>query len=322
MDLTEFFDEIIDPSTERLGLFGMAHEILFDGRAFIVSHKVSKNVLTDFDGRLSRYLAAVHGRGLPGASVETWIRDVATGRSWSPYPIRNVASLPEALSLAALLALGPEQQMYVNLGAWMSDEQSLEQERIITSETVAALEQALVVCRLIGSTEFLEVSGDFERLLVKPAGARLDTISIDMQRGIISIPTTAEMGGTAYQGPLFGFEKIVNSHQSVIAYLGKARHAVASAKEQAILSFREHAEDRIHQFDAALAGRPLTGYRLDSATALIARLQTGLGDTLLGLSEAAQITALDWATQFSSASLLDHEMGDDPGLPPGPRLVS
>lgn len=325
MEDTEFFDAIINPSTERIGLFGMAHDITFDGRNFVVLHKVSKNVLTEFDNRLSCYLAAVHGIGLPGAAVETRIRDVSTGRSWSPYPIRHVATVPEALVLAAELALGPEAQMRVRMGAWMSEDGVLDQERLITVDTVASLERAIANCRLIGTTEFLEISGDYDRVLVRPVGSKLDVMVMDLGRGTISVPTTSELSGTAYQGPLFGFEAALRQNAAVANFVSKARHAVATAKEEAILSFREMAEERIHEFDAAIGGRPLVGYRMSGASTLIARLQAGLGSSLLGLSEAAQVTALDWAEMVDVSELSALESGgpsDDPRLPPGPRLVS
>ena len=74
MDHVRLFESIAEPSTERLRLFGLAHEALADGRPVIVSHLVSKNVFTSFDMALSRYLAAVTGTGLPQASVETRVR--------------------------------------------------------------------------------------------------------------------------------------------------------------------------------------------------------------------------------------------------------
>ena len=327
MDISDsdFFDEIIDPSTERLGLFGIAHDITFDGRNFVVLHKVSKNVLTEFDKCLSCYLSAVHGAGLPGAAVETRIRDVTTGRSWSPYPMRHVSSIPEALSLAAELALGPEEQMKVRMGAWSSEETGLEQERVISTDTVGMLQKAIENYRLLGSTDFLDISGDYDRLLVHPAGSDLGVMVMDMSRGTLSIPAQDEQQSNAYQGPLYGFEAALRENAPVIDYVSKARRDVANAKEKAILKFRELAEERIHEFDAAIGGRPLVGYRVTGASTLIARLQAGLGSSLLGLSEAAQVTALDWAENVNPQDLpkLGSDKADeDPRFPPGPRLVS
>ena len=60
--------------------------------------------------------------------------------------------------------------------------------------------------------------------------------------------------------------------------------------------------DRILAFDRALAGRPLDGHRLDAAVALVERLKAGLGGSLNGLSEDAQITALDWSAAIASGN--------------------
>lgn len=297
MDQYRFFETVIEPSIERLGLFGVAHDVHFDGSNFVVMHKVSKNVFTDFDRKLSRYLAAVHGKGLPNATVQTSIRDVASGRTWSPYAPRHAASVPHALAMAGRLALGSEKAANVRVGAWMNDTIGADQNYDVTEESIEMLERALGICRRIGSIDFLELSGDFERLLVRPIDSKLDMVSIDLNRGMISIPTVSEMGGAAWQGPIFGFEKAIRQAPAITAFLSRARHFVALAQEDAIQAFREASEERIISFNQALAGRQLSGYRLDGATALVSRLQAGLGDTLLGLSEAAQMTALDWAVQ-------------------------
>ena len=297
MDQYKFFETVIEPSVERLGLFGVAHDVHFDGHNFVVLHKVSKNVFTDFDGKLSRYLAAVHGRGLPAATVQTTIRDVGNGRTWTPYAPRHAASVPHALAIAGRLALGGEKAANVRVGAWMNEATGAEQSFKVSGESIEMLDRGLEICRRIGAVDFLEISGDFDRVLARPLGSKLDMISIDLNRGMISIPTVSEMGGSAWQGPIFGFEKAINQAPAIMAFLGRARHAVSTAKEDAIHAFREAAEQRILSFNEALAGRQLSGYRLESATALVSRLQAGLGDSLLGLSEAAQMTALDWAVQ-------------------------
>ena len=320
MEQIKFFESVVEPSIERLGLYGFAHDVNFDGRHFVVSHKVSKNVLTEFDARLSRYLAAVTGMGLPAATVETRIRDVDTQRSWSPYPARHVAAVPNAMATAVQLALGSEERIRARMGVWMSDDQNFDQERELTSETVSALEQAIAVCKQIGPIEFLDISGDLDRVITRPLGAKLDMLSIDIERGMVSVPTTSELGGFAWQGPFYGFEQTVRKQPQVKTYMARARHEISIAKEEAIYAFREAAEARIMQFDGALAGRELTGYRMESAKALVSRLQAGLGDTLLGLSEAAQLTALDWASEVRSLPAPENGR-DDPNAPSRPRLV-
>lgn len=320
MDQEKFFETIVEPSTERLALFGIAHDVHFDGCNFVVSHKVSKNVLTDFDGKLSRYLAAVTGVGLPGATVETRIRDVATSRSWNPYPARHAHSVPHAMAIAMRLTLGAEKAMPVRVGAWVGNDIGSGQEQTVNSEAVETLERALEVCDTVGTVDFLEVSGDFERVLARPRGTTMDMMVMDLHRGTISIPSVSDMGGSAWQGPLHGFEKAVNHAPAITSFMARARHAVAVAKEDAIHAFREAAEDRIKDFNDALAGRQLSGYRLEGASSLVARLQAGLGDTLLGLSEAAQMTALDWASQVRELPASPRGTAQPPA-PSRPRLV-
>lgn len=295
MDHVRFFESIAEPSTERLRLFGVAHEAMAEGRDIVVSHLVSKNVFTSFDRRLSRYLAAVTGTGLPHATVETRVRDGASGRTAAQGTPRHAASAPAALAIAARLALGSEACVSTRLGNWNAGEDGLGREQVITAYMVDALEHALGICARIGAADFLEVSGDLERVLVRPAGTDLDVMVIDLQRGTVAVPVAPGEGGGTVQAPLFGFDESAQTMPSVGSYLGRARHAVAAAREAAIAEFREAAEERIIQFDVALSNRPLTGYRLEAATSLVARLQTVLGDSLVGLSEAARVTALDWA---------------------------
>lgn len=321
MDQIRFFETVVEPSTQRLALFGIAHDVHFDGRNFVVSHKVSKNVLTEFDGKLSRYLAAITGMGLPGATVETRIKDVASGRSWSPYPARHAASVPHALAVATRLTLGDEKAMPVKVGAWVNNELGAGQEQTVTLDTVETLDRALEVCASVGTVDFLEISGDFERVMARPRGTAMDMLVMDLHRGTISIPTVSDMGGSAWQGPLHGFEKAVNHAPAITSFLARARHAVAVGKEEAIHAFREAAEDRIKAFNDALAGRQLTGYRLEGASSLVFRLQAGLGDTLLGLSEAAQMTALDWATQVRELPPAQRGSTNQPAVAARPRLV-
>ena len=320
MDQVRFFETIAEPSTERLRLFGLAHDGVAEGRAVIVSHLVSKNVFTGFDTRLSRYLAAVTGTGLPQATVETRLRDPATGRSASHGAPRHAASAPAALAIAARLAIGGETLVNARLGNWNAGEDGLGREQAITAYMVEALEQALAICNRIGAADFLEVSGDLERVIVRPAGADLDVLAMDLQRGTVAVPAAPGAGGTV-QAPLFGFEEAAQSMPAVGGYLGRARHAVAAAREAAIADFREAAEERIMQFDAALANRPLTGYRLEAATSLVARLQAVLGDSLVGLSEAARITALDWAALMTCPAADARNPAAQPHAALSPRLI-
>ena len=65
-----------------------------------------------------------------------------------------------------------------------------------------------------------------------------------------------------------------------------------------IIHTRSAAEQRIHEFDRALAGRHLAGHWLKGASALIARLRAGLGDGFAGIAEDARGKTLDWCAEI------------------------
>ena len=302
MDRASLFENIVAPSIERLGLFEIVHDGQYDGRDFRVTHRISKHVFTEFDAKLSKYLAAVQGMGLPGASVETKIHDPRKDRTWSPYPVRQVLAVPDALLAGTRLALGDRETVDARIGGWVNKDARPHREVELTDETAGMLERSLKLCLEMGSTEFLEISCDHERVLARPAGSEMGMMVIDITRGVVTVPEVGRSATGHWQGPLYGFEESMRTVNVVTDYIAQARHEVAHAKEDAILNFREAAEKRIMQFDDALGDKGLTGFRLKAAEALVSRLQVGLGDTLLGLSEAAQITALDWADQVSDAA--------------------
>lgn len=304
MNTEELFKKFIEPSTEQIGLFGISKESNLDGRTCLVTYKISRNVFTDFDGKLSRYLAAVRGTGLPEASVETRLRDTPGAEMRTVQPVRQVQSVPDALATAARLALGEAKSARVRMGAWLNDAAGPGREWEISKETIETLDRALLVCQQLGSVEFLEISGNFERVLVRPSDSDLEMITIDLRQGTIDVPEVGAAQGSAWTGPVFSFEKAAAQVPAVINYVGRAQHSVTSAKERAILTFREAAESHIMNFNAALAGRPLADYRLERATSLVARLKAGLGGSLLGLSETAQMTALDWVTHLDDTTRL------------------
>jgi hypothetical protein len=303
MDHVRIFESLAEPSAERLRLYGIAYEAAAGARSVAVSHLVAKNVFTSFDARLSRHLAAVTGAGLPHATVETRVRELATGRTATQGSLRHAASAPAALAIAARLALGSADRVAVRVGNWNAGDEGLGQERVLTAHAVEALERALGICARIGVPDFLEISGDLDRVLVRPAGAGVDVMVMDLGRGTVAVP--AVEGGSPVQTSLFDFGSAADTVPAVAAYLARARHAVAAAREAAVREFREAAEECIMRFDAALAGRPLTGHRLEVAASLVARLQAVLGDSLAGLSEAARVTALEWAGLMPCASAPD-----------------
>jgi hypothetical protein len=327
-DRDGFFEAVVEPSIQRLALFGVAHDVSFDGRNFVVSHKISRNVLTEFDASLSIYLSALTGNGMPGATVESRIKDLETDRSWAPYPARHAASVVDALAIAAKLALGDEQSMPVRFGPWHGEDRGADQLCELSQDLIAKLDEALWICRQIGTPDFLDLSGDFDQIMVRPRDAGMDMLTLDIFHGRITVPSVGDSKVPPYQGPLFNFARQMKEESQVALYMARAGHAVAAAKEEAVRHFRLNAEERIIQFSDALDGRMLDGYLMESAGTLVARLKAGLGDSLLGLSEEAQVRALDWATLVggTGAPQIESQEQNTNALPDkskdGPRLVS
>jgi hypothetical protein len=169
--------------------------------------------------------------------------------------------------------------------------------RSVSADDIEALNSALAVCRYLGAAEFLDISGDFDIVIVGPPGD-LSPIIMHLQNGSVSVPCTNGQSITPFECPIHGFAGHVAGNVLAQGYLARARQALVAAKEAAVMEFRAEAEKRILSYDRVLAkrahGRTLDGYRLDATMALVERLKAGLGSGLNGLSEDAQVTALDW----------------------------
>lgn len=296
-DLT-IFETIVQPSVEKIALVDVQYPDVSDGRACIVSHVIHRNVFTGFDQKLSRHLAAIRGSGFPAISATIRIREPHATAPWKEGRALHFASVPHALRGIANRALAERETVDLFLASVETTSELGAPDgttRTVTRDDVKALGAALEFCRAFGAYEFLQVSGDFDLLLVQPASSDLNPVSMDLYRGVISLPSAYGRSNDGFEGALFDFRRHASEHRAVRNYLANARHAVAAAKEDAVLTFRAAAEDRILSFDRALCGRVLEGHRLDAVMSLVARLRAGLGDDLAGISEDARITALDWA---------------------------
>ncbi len=116
-----------------------------------------------------------------------------------------------------------------------------------------------------------------------------------LKNGNVSVPCSNGTTITPFECPLHGFGVHVSDNVLAQGYVAQARHALIATKVAAVMEFRAMAEARLVNFDRALAGRPVEGARQEIASALIARLMAGLGSNLSGLSEDAQLAALDWS---------------------------
>ncbi|MEM6904392.1 MAG: hypothetical protein AAF568_00725, partial [Pseudomonadota bacterium] len=197
--------------------------------------------------------------------------------------------IPHALLAIARSALQGGNSVKLRIAEWPWETGGV-QEREVGPEDIHALEQALDAAKAFGPPEFSPVSGDFDLLVLDPPGGH-GKVSIDMFKGTVSVPTEDDR----IEIPMFGFVSHVNKNPELRSVLARIRHAQMETRQHAVLAFRTMAEQRIIRFNAALAGAPLEYHRLDAAMSLVARLKAGLGDDLRGLSEDAQITALDWS---------------------------
>ena len=295
------FKTFVEPSLERIPVLEVSHVERLQGCDYIIAQTIQRNVFTDFDRKLSRHLAATRGDGFPAFTVAVQV--VERGNGGPPRFLTPVhhASVPHALKGIADRAFahcGRVELMVQNSNTGAGDRVAGVR-RELSTDDIEALDAALDICRHLGEAEFLDISGDFDIVIAGPPG-ELQPIVMHLQNGSISMPCTNGTAITPFECPIHGFAGHAAGNVLAQGYMARARHALVATKEAAVLEFRAAAEDRILAFDRALAGRPLDGHRLDAATALIERLKAGLGGSLSGLSEDAQITALDWSAAIVS----------------------
>ena len=295
------FKTFVEPSLERIPVLEVSHVERLQGCDYIVTQTIQRNVFTDFDRKLSRHLAATRGAGFPAFTVAVQVNE--RGRGGPPRFLTPVhhASVPHALKGIADRAFahcGRVELMVQNSNTGAGDRVAGVR-RELSTDDIEALDAALDICRHLGEAEFLDISGDFDIVIAGPPGELQPTV-MHLQNGSILMPCTNGTAITPFECPIHGFAGHAAGNVLAQGYLARARHALVATKEAAVLEFRAAAEDRILAFDRALAGRPLDGHRLDAAIALIERLKAGLGGSLNGLSEDAQITALDWSAAIAS----------------------
>lgn len=292
------FEAVVEPSVERIPLVDIRCFDVVEGRQCEIAHVVYRNVFTEFDHSLSRHLAAVTGAGFPAISATIRIREAKSDTSWQNGKWLHFQSLPHALRGIAARSLKKREMVELFIHVPENEAAIAENpgaRRQIGKGDVAALTAALEFCAALGEIEFIDLSGDYDLIVAHPAGENLKPVTIDLFRGTLVVHGVFGNGTDVLEAPLFDFRRLLIDNQILRTYAASTRHALAAAKEEAVMTFRAAAETRILNFDRALAGRPLEDYRLDAVISLVARLKAGLGDNLSGLSEDAQITALDWS---------------------------
>ncbi len=297
------FKTFVERCLERIPVLEVTHEEHHQGRAFIVSQTIHRNVFTEFDRCLSRHLAATRGTGFPAFTVSVYVAERGGAASPQPLARAHFASVPHALKGIAERAFdeADRAELMIHHNDPAAGERVAGARRTVTGDDIDALEAGLGICRFLGETEFLSVSGDFDIVMAAPPGD-LRPVTMHLRNGSITVPCPSGATVTPFECPLHGFAAHV--YDSVLAqgYMAQARHALVETKERAVADFRKAAERQILNFDRALAGRPLADHRLESAVALVERLKAGLGPALEGLSEDARITALDWSASIGAGA--------------------
>lgn len=303
MSVQNVFNTVIGPSLEKLPLLELTQAATLNGRNFVVTYAISKNILTDFDRKLSEHLAAIKGGGFPPVTLEVRVAEKGSKESWSPAPDEYLKSVLHALKRVGEYALGDRDKARISLISGSAPSGQVAEvigERCeVTPYLIDSISKALDLCGTLGEFEFLRMSANYDAVLVTPVGHDMPPVSIDFGRGTVTVPPL-DRSSASFECSLYNFTRELAANPAAAAYVARARHNLANAKEDAIFAFRAAAQERIMGFDRALAGRPLDSFRLDAAVTLVSRLKAGLGDNLLGLSEEAQITALEWAASINA----------------------
>ncbi len=318
MRVAEVFQRMVEPCLERVAVIEVVHTERHDGREFVISHLLRRNILTDFDRRLSRHLAAVRGAGFPAVSVAARVRESADRHGWQACAPEDYPSVPHALAAIARRAVGDRGAADLRLryhGLEEGEREAKGLTRRVEDEDVTILEQALAGIREVGDFAFLEVTGDFDLVMVKPPEPSLQPIVMDLFNRRLTLPPVLGLTTEHVSVPLFDFQRAVAETAAARTYMATLRHMMIAQKERAVLEFRAAAEQRILDFEHALRGRALDSFRLQAVISLVTRLKAGLGDSLAGLSEDAQITAFDWAEAIESG---DHSARPGPEREPLP----
>jgi hypothetical protein len=307
MSVTNIFKTFVEPSLERIPVLEVSHIECHQGRGYVISQKIQRNVFTEFDRKLSRHLAATRGTGFPAFTVSVQVNERGSGAPARFLAPAHHESVPHALKGIADRAFAhcDSDKGEIELTVHHDDRGGSANgggvgiTRLLRTDDIDALDSALKICRHLGEAEFLNISGDFDIVIAGPPGDQ-NPVIMHLQNGSLSMPCATGSTITPFECPIHGFSSHAANNISAQGYLARARHALVATKEAAVVEFRAAAEDRILSFDKALGQRGMDGHRMDAAIALVERLKTGLGSSLSGLSEDAQVTALDWSMEIAS----------------------
>lgn len=291
--MNSVFSKSIELELERIPVLEVVCREEWDGRAFTVHQTISRNVFTAFDLKLSRHLAATAKRGFPSFRTDVEVREANPAGRRRTIASASHESVPHALleiARRAVVRHGKAELTFNYHQKSGGKNGAVGPTRKLTEDDIEMMGAALKICHSLGESEFLQISGDFDILIVTPPGD-LKPLTMILSKGKLTIPSS---GDTPFECPIITFAESAARDSTAQHYLARVRHALVAEKEMAITQFRCAAEERILATNNALGGRGLDGHRLTAVESLVARLTAGLGSNLKGLAEDARITALDW----------------------------
>jgi hypothetical protein len=302
--MSNVFEKIIKPGLDSIPVLEVIHSEWHNGVKFRITQTVNRSVFNEFDHKLSDHLAATTGAGFPNCKVTVQLVDLhSSGEPLYLEPTYH-DSTPHALKAIAELAfarVGPIELVLQRGDCNPGQILPVYHRRKIDSTYIAQFERALGICNHLGTTAFLDLSGEFDAVEITPPGDVLDPVVLNLREGTVQVPSLHGPTKAPFVWPITSFTEHASNNISAQSYVASVRHAIVTEKQAAILAFRAAAEKEIHEFDSALAGRSLEGHWLKGASALIARLRAGLGDSLAGISEGARGKALDWCVEIKTA---------------------
>ena len=301
--MSSVFEKMIEPGLKCIPVLDVIHLETHGGVTFSIAQTVNRNVFTEFDRKLSDHLAATTGTGFPSYKVTVRITDSLSKNEPQFLETTYYDSMPHALLAIAERAVawaGPVALTLLRADCKAEKRLPVQCRRGVDRAFIKTFEGALGICNYFGATAFLDLSGEFDVVKITPPGG-LDPVVLRLQDDIVEIPSMQGRGVGPFEWEISAFAENASNCLSAQRYAESVRHAIVTEKEAAILAFRSAAEQQINEFHSALDGRPLEGHWLKSATALIARLRAGLGNTLAGISEGARGQAQDWCAEILKA---------------------
>ena len=299
------FEKVIEPGLDSVPVLEVVHSEWRGGSKFRITQTVARNIYTDFDHKLSRHLAAMKGKGFPGFKVTTEVVDLGDKDNPEYLDPAFYYSSPHALKGAvdrAFSRVGAVEVILQRGDCAPGQVLPVSHRRLVDEAFVDMMDRALGITSHLGAAQFMEISGEFDRITISPPGGA-EKLVLSLANGTVQVPSMKSTPTDApFEWPINAFAERASTNVAAQNYLATVRHSILTEKEAAILAFRAAAEERIRGFERALDDRPLDGHWRDGAIGLIARVREGLGDKLAGLSDDARGIALDWCAQIKASA--------------------